>query len=100
MDAHQDTKQQHESVAADAVPASEVKRDASTDIYIDPIMERAIMRKFDWFVLPQFIIIIILVRKTSQSQPLPKLLTSHRPILIARTLVSLLPGPHSETKLN
>jgi hypothetical protein len=29
-------------------------------IYIDPVMERRIVRKFDWLVLPQFVIIIIL----------------------------------------
>ncbi|KAL2207599.1 MFS general substrate transporter [Sarocladium strictum] len=31
-----------------------------TEIYIDPVMERRIVTKFDWLVLPQFVIIIIL----------------------------------------
>jgi hypothetical protein len=44
--------------------SSEVQRDgqvpSSTEIYIDPVMERRIVTKFDWLVLPQFVIIIIL----------------------------------------
>lgn len=44
--------------------SSEVQRDGqvpnSTEIYIDPVMERRIVTKFDWLVLPQFVIIIIL----------------------------------------
>jgi hypothetical protein len=32
----------------------------ATEIYIDPVMERRVVTKFDWLVLPQFVIIIIL----------------------------------------
>lgn len=31
-----------------------------TEIYIDPEMEKRIVHKFDWLVLPQFVLIIIL----------------------------------------
>lgn len=34
--------------------------DAPTSRYIDPEMEKTILRKFDWLVMPQFVIIIIL----------------------------------------
>jgi hypothetical protein len=74
MDVQQDTKQQHELAAADAVPASEVKQDASSDIYIDPALERSVMRKFDLFVLPQFVIIIILVRAIGHDEHVGKIL--------------------------
>lgn len=49
--------------AATAAPLSD-KTDnvAAVDVYIDPVMERTIMRKFDWLVMPQFVIIILLVR--------------------------------------
>lgn len=44
--------------------SSEMNRDGQhpppTEIYIDPVMERRIVTKFDWLVLPQFVIIIIL----------------------------------------
>lgn len=33
---------------------------AASEIYIDPEKEKAIIRKFDYLVLPQFVIILIL----------------------------------------
>lgn len=40
--------------------AGEVKEESPTGIYIDPAKEKAIMRKFDLFAMPQFVIIVIL----------------------------------------
>ena len=33
---------------------------SESDVYIDPQKEAKIIRKFDWLVLPQFVVIIIL----------------------------------------
>lgn len=46
----------------DAPPGAgtEEQFDSSSITYIDPEKERKIVRKFDWLVLPQFVIIIVL----------------------------------------
>ena len=46
--------------------SNEMKREgqevpnSTSEIHIDPVMERRIATKFDWLMLPQFVIIIIL----------------------------------------
>lgn len=57
MEAALDTKSAPETVA---MAASEAKEESPAEIYIDPAKEKAIMRKFDLFAMPQFVIIVIL----------------------------------------
>jgi hypothetical protein len=45
---------------APAGSRTEEQFDSSSITYIDPEMEKKIVRKFDWLVLPQFVIIIVL----------------------------------------
>lgn len=42
--------------------ADEAKQESPAVIYIDPAKEKAIMRKFDLFAMPQFVILVILGR--------------------------------------
>ena len=46
--------------ATDKSDTNPVPIDGETDIYIDPAMEKRIIRKFDMLALPQYILIIIL----------------------------------------
>ncbi|KAK2810067.1 hypothetical protein FQN50_003261 [Emmonsiellopsis sp. PD_5] len=43
-----------------SAPDSSSSEAAVADIYIDPVLERKVMRKFDMFVVPQMIILIII----------------------------------------
>lgn len=49
-----------EKGTAGSVSQQDGQATSSSEIYIDPVMERRIVTKFDWLVLPQFVIIIIL----------------------------------------
>lgn len=41
-------------------PPNPSDEESALEIYIDPVLEKEIMRKFDFFVLPQFAILNIL----------------------------------------
>lgn len=45
-----------------AIPlhVSKSNTDGSQDIYVDPLMERRVMSKFDRYVLPQFAILVLI----------------------------------------
>jgi hypothetical protein len=56
-------KDETKKSGADVLPGSEtadVVEVLANIPYIDPEKERAIVRKFDWLVLPQFVTILVL----------------------------------------
>lgn len=57
MEAASDTKPVAETVT---MAAGEAEEESSAELYIDSVKEKAIMRKFDLFAMPQFVIIAIL----------------------------------------
>ena len=46
--------------ATDKSDTNPVPIDGETEVYIDPVMEKRIIRKFDMLALPQYILVIIL----------------------------------------
>jgi hypothetical protein len=49
-----------------------------TDFYIDPVMEKRIIRKFDMFALSQYTLIIILAYLDRTNIGMPPMLTTVR----------------------
>jgi hypothetical protein len=58
MDVERDIKPVPDTTSSS--PTADVKHDSPLEIYIDPVKERKILTKFDWLVMPQFVIIILL----------------------------------------
>lgn len=57
METHHD---EMKSTASNREEIGKSSEHEQTEIYIDPVLERKITRKFDMWVMPQFILIVIL----------------------------------------